>query len=174
MGIESVKNLFKYLKLPISEDRENIKGRVFCLTDTDSGLITKDITQNKDEQKKLVIKRLSKIKGGKFETILTNFEKSENKDSIDIEESLNPIIFKETLTALGADEKFLAGEVQNSNGNTTPENLRNFDIKEYFTDEGAKNDFANKYIDILGNKKGKAKEFIPEWVEEIKEFFNNK
>jgi predicted ATP-dependent endonuclease of OLD family len=125
-GIDLVKKFYKYLLLPISENSKELKkGKVYCLTDTDSNLRKNDIFPQ--DQNNLVIYRLAKDKNS---TSLIKFEKEEKQNSIVIEESLNPIIFKKTLESLNPEQKFLIEEdkIQDKDGNTTTENLKNFGI----------------------------------------------
>lgn len=169
-GIELVKKFYKYLSLPISENIEDSgKGKVFCLTDTDSNLRKNDIKQEDSLKEALIIKRLTNEEN--HSTALINFETEEKQTPIDIEKSLNPIIFKKTLEALQVEEKFLIKEenIQNKTGNTTKENLRNFDIDSYFTTEDIKTFFAKKYVEVMGKEENK-ENFIPVWITEIKKF----
>ncbi len=170
--IELVKKFYRYLELPISENIDNeLKWKVFCLTDTDNNLRKLDINQSLGLKDSLIIKRLATW--SEHSTKLVKFEVEVDQNSHWIEQSLNPIIFKKTLESLGIDEKYLIddGAIQNLSWNTTKENLRNFDIEWYFSSEKIKNDFANKYIETL-NKENNSLEFIPIWINEIKTFFN--
>ena len=174
-GIDLVKKFYKYLLLPIEENCEDItKGKVFCLTDSDADSETKDINQkNKKLEKSLVIKRLTKEDN--HQTWLIKFETERKKIPIDIEQSLNPIIFKKTLDELWVEEDFLIKEenIQNIEGNTTIENLQNFKIIDYFSDEKIKNDFSQKYIEIL-KREDLQKNHTPQWINEVKSFFHNR
>ncbi|QQS59307.1 AAA family ATPase [Candidatus Peregrinibacteria bacterium] len=170
-GVEQVKKFYKYLALPIVENIEDAtKGKIFCLTDTDSNLRKNDINQEEKIKEILIIKRLV-IENGNF-TSLIKFETEEKQDPVDIEKSLNPIILRKTLDALEVEEKFLIKDenIQNKVGNTTKENLRNFEIDNYFVNEEIKNNFAKKYIEIMKTEE-KPKDFLPSWINEIKEFF---
>lgn len=172
-GNELVKKFYKYLSLPIYENIEDInKGKVFCLTDTDSNLRKNDIKQDEKLKNSLIIKRLAN--GDNFSTDLIKFEIEERQNSIDIEKSLNPIIFRKTLSELLVEGKFLVVEtnIKNKKGNTTKENLRNLDIDDYFSTEEIKNNFAKKYIEVM-NEATKEEEYIPEWINKIKLFFND-
>jgi predicted ATP-dependent endonuclease of OLD family len=171
-GCELVKKFFKFLSLPIEENiNDETKGKIFCLTDTDSDLRKGDITQNEQLKKKLILKRFSKNES-EFETELVKFENEINQNSIDIESSLNPTIYIETLKTLTTEEKFNIDEskIKNINGNTTKENLRNLDIEEFFESEIIKNEFAKKYVKIM-DEMVNSNEYIPKWVNEIKTFF---
>lgn len=168
-GIELVKKFYKYLLLPISENSKDLKkGKVFCLTDTDSNLRKNDILTQ--DQINLVIKRLAKHKNS---TSLIEFEKEEKQDAINIEQSLNPMIFKKTMESLNPEQKFLIEEdkIQDKEGNTTAENLKNFDIADYFKTEDIKISFSQKYIEVMKTDMESDK-LIPTWIKEIKEFFS--
>lgn len=167
-GIELVKKFYKYLLLPISENsKDPKKGKVFCLTDTDSNLRKNDILTQ--DQINLVIKRLAKDKNS---TSLIEFEKEEKQDAINIEQSLNPMIFKKTMESLNPEQRILIEEdkIHDKEGNTTAENLKNFDITNYFETEDIKISFSQKYIEVMKTDIESDK-LIPTWIKEIKEFF---
>lgn len=170
-GIELVKKFYKYLSLPISENSGGNKGKIFCLTDTDSNGRRSDIIQEREVRKNIIIKRLSTEN---YITTLIDFEKEEKTTPIDIEKSLHPTVFVKTLEALEVDDKFKIYEenIQNIEGNTTKENLRNFDIDSYFSDENTKNIFAKKYTEIMNND-DEYKQLLPHWINEVKEFFHD-
>lgn len=170
-GVELVKKFYKYLSLPIAENIEDMsKGKVFCLTDTDSNLRKKDIKQDDELKNSLTIKRLAD--SGSNSTSLIRFENEEKQNAIDMERSLNPIIFQKTLEELQVEDKFLieVGDIQNTKGNTTKENLRNFNVDNYFSSEDIKNTFSKKYVEIM-RRETNEKEYTPDWVSGIKSFF---
>jgi hypothetical protein len=171
-GVELVKKFYKYLSLPITEiigSRDT--GKVFCLTDTDANLRKSDIDQFKDLKSHIILKRLSS--GDNDVTELTKFEAEEKQEPIDIEKSLDPIVFLETLKRLNVDEKYIYDEekIQNTQGNTTISNLRNWDLKTFFADERLKDDFALKYVVVMNESFDDS--YIPSWVKEIKDYFQN-
>jgi predicted ATP-dependent endonuclease of OLD family len=174
-GVEQVKRFYKFLQLPIEENAKDLdKGKIFCLTDTDEDLRKNDIKQSDEVKKVLTIQRLSKKP--EFVTSLIDFEKEEKQAPINIEMSLNPTIFKETLEQLNAEEKYLTGEIQDKNGNTTQENLENYNIYKYL-ENGNKSDFARKYVEIMKSKEENGscpKDYIPSWVSQIEEFYKIK
>ena len=169
-GVELVKKFYKYLSLPINEiiGSKNT-GRVFCLTDTDTNLRKNDIDQFNDLKSHILLKRLSS--GDNNVTTLTKFEVEEKQEPIDIEKSLDPIVFLETLKRLGVDEKYIYEEnnIQNTDGNTTISNLRNWDLQTFFSDEAFKDDFALKYVDVMNESFDDS--YLPSWVKEIKDYF---
>ncbi len=62
--------------------------------------------------------------------------------------------------------------IQNIDGNTTKDNLRNFDIDNYFSSEKIKNDFACQYVEIMKGM-DTPEDYIPQWIREIKNFYTS-
>ena len=83
------------------------------------------------------------------------------------------MIFKKTMESLNPEQKFLIEEdkIQDKEGNTTAENLKNFDIADYFKTEDIKISFSQKYIEVMKTDMESDK-LIPTWIKEIKEFFS--
>ncbi len=170
-GVEQVKKFYKYLELPISENVNDLKrGKVFCLTDTDNDHGTECKT-SEELKKILTIQRFYAEKNNIVSLI--KFDSPNGKLPVDIEKSLNPLIFKKTLDSLNVNEIFLINElnIQNIDGNTSKENLRSWDIDNYFSSEEIKNTFADKYVEILSKEQDENK-YTPQWVKMIKDFFN--
>ncbi|MGL5964983.1 MAG: ATP-dependent nuclease [Fusobacteriaceae bacterium] len=163
-GFKDVLKLFKYLHLPIETEIKNSNnGKVFCLVDTD--IERKEPVGTDTRNMKL--RRLLNIETDK--TILV-----ELKDSrmivTDIEQSLNPIVFKETLQALNPDPIYLVNEIKNVEGNSSfIENFENLKLKNYFKLNSGEQKiiFAKKYIEI-SNLKENADSFEPNWIRVIK------
>lgn len=170
-GVELVKKFFKYLSLPLSENISDTKcGKVFCLTDTDSNLRKKDIDQHDDLKERLILKRLAQGKDNT--TALVKFEIEEKQEPLDIEKSLNPVVFMKVIENRNYDAKYHITEddIINAKGNTTITNLRNFEIDTFFTSEVIKNQFALDYVQVMEGIES-PEEYIPNWVTEIYEFF---
>jgi predicted ATP-dependent endonuclease of OLD family len=169
-GVELVKKFHTYLSLPIKEivGTKN-SGRVFCLTDTDANLRKNGVLQYKELKPHIILKRLSV--GDNNVTELINFEVEERQQPIDIEKSLNPEVFIETLIQLKVDDKYLIDkdDIQNIKGNTTTHNLRHWEIENLFSDEKIKDDFALKYISVMAENFND--ENTPTWVKEVIDFF---
>ena len=171
-GASLVKKFYKYLELPIEENIKNLKkGKVFCLTDTDSDTDKLNILNQKNNHFNKILKIQRLAKNQEIFTTLINFETQEKQAPINIEQSLNPTIFRETLESLNAEPKFLIWEIQDNDGNTTQENLTNIHINNYFRNVN-KNDFARKYTEIIKSKQN-SESYIPNWIKEIKNFFND-
>lgn len=119
----------------------------------------------------LIIRRLSN-KNTNEKTELLQLDNSDNS-ICDIEQSLNPIIFKETIESLDVDTKYKITTIVRENGNTHfTENLRNLDIRDYFKEAEGSNKiiFAKQYIEIIKTKED-INIYIPEWINTIKEYF---
>lgn len=167
-GQSKVSELYKYLELPVQNEKSILKGKIYCLIDTDQ---IGHEPRLGNGYKNLVIRRLSN-KNTCEKTELLQLDNSDNS-ICDIEQSLNPLVFQETIEKLNVEEKYKITKIVNNKGNTHfIENLKNLDIKHYFTEnEGAnKIIFAKKYIEIMSNKDEIAL-YIPEWIKKIKEYF---
>ena len=165
-----VAELYDYLKLPIKKEQESLTWKVYLLIDTDSDRFREDIWD--EWLRSLKIKRLSN-KDSSEKTELLNLNNS-NTSKCDIEQALNPIIFKETLEALNVADKYKITNIQNEHWNTSFEkNFRSFDIWDYFKEDNWDNKikFARKYIEIMTSKDN-PDQYIPQWINEIKQFYN--
>lgn len=168
-GQSKVSELYKYLELPVKNEKNILKGKIYCLIDTDQIGHEQHIGSG---HKNLVIRRLSN-KSTSEKTELLQLDNADNS-ICDIEQSLNPIIFKKTVEQLDVDEKYKITYISNDNGNTHfTENFRNLDIKDYFKENEGSNKilFAKKYIEIMLTE-DEATPYTPEWVQEIKEYFD--
>ncbi|MDP2103355.1 MAG: AAA family ATPase, partial [Candidatus Gracilibacteria bacterium] len=92
-----VVKLFKYLYLPISENKsQRINGKIFCLIDTDSNSFGKGIENNGcDITGILKIQRLANKNDEK--TSLMKVNQGGGLTEVEIENALNPIIFYQTI-----------------------------------------------------------------------------
>lgn len=162
-GYSEVVRLYKYLRTPIDEEEvNNGDGKIYCIVDTDSRSYG-EVLNGKDN---LVIKRLHNVKHK--ETKLVNLNSSEIIPT-DIEQSLNPIIFKETIESLSN----IRLTTNDENGNTSfIENFKNLEIIDFFKNNEGKNKivFAKKYIKILSQKENPGN-YVPFWIKEVSNFF---
>lgn len=171
-GIKYVSRLYKHLDLPVNDDKGNgLKGKVFCLIDTDEQRHEDSIGRG---NKFLQIRRLSNK-----DTDPTNLlGLSDNcTRPAELEQSLNPVIFQETIDLLidkyDIDVKYKIGAIQNPVGNSCfISNFRNYDLKDFFAEEEGKYKeiFAKEYIDLLKQKEN-AEKYTPLWVKQILDFF---
>lgn len=167
-GSKNVIRLFKYLQIPISlEIRDRDFGKIFCLIDTD----TERSDYKPNECQNLAFRRLCNRELSETELVPLN---NGNTTPTDIEQSLNPIIFKETLEILDLEEKFKIKSIINPQGNTSfTKNFRSLDLEDYFKQDQGINKiiFAKKYVEILSLKPN-PNNYIPSWINKIKKFLN--
>lgn len=169
-GQKKVSELYEYLELPMKVKDESIKGKVWCLIDTDQTRHKEHINDGYDNLK---IRRLSN-KGSNKETNLLTLSHSDTIPT-DIEQSLHPKIFQETILLLEEGEKFHISNIENSEGNSDfIKNFKNLEIEEFFKLDKGKNKiiFARKYIEILQSKDDE-ESYIPTWIKEIRKYFND-
>ena len=165
-GNTKVSEIYEHLELPLKKEDDRLIGKVFCLIDTDKIRHKEYI---KDGNKHLKIRRLCNI--GNDETRLYTLENLDTTQT-DIEQSLNPIIFKETMEKLDKSNKYQIN-IQKNNGNTSfIDNLKSIDLKNYFEENEGSNKikFAEKYVEISKERENNEK-FIPTWILEIKDFY---
>lgn len=163
-GQKMVIRLYKYLSTPIAEDKP--QGKVYCIIDTDN----QRCEEINDGYKNLIIKRLCNQGGYEKTALLTLANKMTN--STDIEQSLNPIIFKETIDEITNHDDSHVKEIIDENGNTDfRENFRSFELETFFKMDNGRNKelFAIEYVKVA--KKYDYDEFTPEWIKNIKAFF---
>ncbi|MBK2259561.1 AAA family ATPase [Francisella philomiragia] len=170
-GNAKVSELYEYLELPIKNEKNNLKGKVYCLIDTDKKEHKKYITSDYGNLK---IRRLSN-NDNNIETSLLALNHSDNS-ICEIEQSLHPIIFREVMSELDVNDEYKVKSIEDENGNTHfIKNFRNLDIHKFFEENSGENKviFAEKYVDIMSQKDA-PNQYIPKWINEIRGYFNNK
>ncbi|GKH60111.1 TOPRIM nucleotidyl transferase/hydrolase domain-containing protein [Campylobacter ureolyticus] len=174
-GAKEVKRLYDYLELPLRE-KENIKGKIFCLIDTDENLVR--INEN-NNIKSIVAKR---IFNENKNTILIDANSDQASQITEIEDCLNGKIFMDTLKDFDDDEINTILEDKNNISDISLNsfysfNLRDSDrekIKNFFDLENGymKIKFAKKYIELA--EKDCSNNSNMEWIDKIKQFFMDK
>lgn len=167
-GQSKVIRLYKYLETPMGE--ENTNGKVYCLIDTDHSRCEEINVGIKNLQ----IRRLSN-KGGADKTHLLTLTHSDTHKT-DIEQALNPTIFKITLKTMQSSEHLKNINASNIDGNTDfIRNFRNLQLEDFFNENDGENKilFAEKYIEASANYEEDYDDVdvTPGWVKEIKKFF---
>lgn len=175
---DKVIEIFEYIKLPIKKEKsdKNIKGKVFCLTDTDSEIVP--INLDNWIKDIILLKRLCNNKDKK--TDLLEYSKTDSWET-EIENSLIPKIFLETIKNFEQDLENLWISISDFDIEWTLNTDFNFwlqlkakkqiKMKEFFdlNNWGMKVNFANKYIE---SSKENSDSWMPNWNQEIKDFFN--
>ena len=167
-GQNKVSEVYEYLNLPMRE-KTNLKGKVFCLIDT-------DLTRHKEHIKigtdYLQIRRLSN-KNANVPTELLTLENPDTSPT-DIEQSLNPNIFKEVMDSLDILDKYKISTIENEKGNSSfIRNFKNLELEDFFKENNGENKilFAKKYIEIM-EKQENIEELTPQWISKIKKYFS--
>jgi len=169
-GQKKVSELYEYLELPMKVKDESIRGKVWCLIDTDQTRHKEHINDGYDNLK---IRRLSN-KGSHEKTNLLTLSHSDTIPT-DIEQSLHPELFQETILLLSEDDKFHISSIENSKGNSDfIKNFKNLEIEEYFKLDKGQNKviFAKKYIEVLQSKDDE-ESYLSTWIKEIRKYFND-
>jgi predicted ATP-dependent endonuclease of OLD family len=174
-GSKYVKKLYEYFHLAIEEDRQEIKGKIFCLLDTDKKY---EKYISKSSIKQIDIRRLHNCTE-KNETTLKTTSDNNFFPPTEIEDCLNPKTFIETFSYFSdaldnPSFKELAKKIKvhiASAPSGLSFNLGHIEQKElgnFFDIKGMKTKFSKKYCDLdLTNN-------TPSWINEIKEFLTTK
>jgi predicted ATP-dependent endonuclease of OLD family len=163
-GQSMVIRLYKYLSTPIAEDKPN--GKVYCIVDTDN----QRCEEINNGFANLKIKRLCNKGSYKKTSLLTLDNKITN--STDIEQSLDAVVFKETIEQFTNEEDYQINNVIDENGNTDfRENFRSFSLENLFKVNNGENKvlFATQYIEI--SEQYSLEEVTPDWIKQVKDFF---
>lgn len=173
-GFKEVNKIYNNLLIPIKDPDYDIKGKVYCLIDTDSQRLN---VEGYAKDKNLFFERL--IMKDDNSSILVEVNDVLSSPPTEIEDCLNPFLFWQTL--LDFSPKYI--EIQTLlNKKTVIENERysaNFIdltrnekklIKDFFDDNEGYNKilFAKKYVE-LANKPFFKNILQLEWISEIKE-----
>lgn len=171
-GFKEVKKIYSYLTTPIKDPDYEIKGKVFCLIDTDNERVdVPEYVKNTN----LLFERLVLKKDG---SILIDVNNVLSNPPTEIEDCLDPIIFYQTLQEFLVDYVDLANLFSLKRQQLEEKYSADFFdltksekqiIKNFFDDNEGSNKihFAKKYIQIANTMFFKDKHKL-EWIEEIK------
>lgn len=168
-GNNNVSEAYEYLELPMREKNDEIKGKIWALIDTDQ---TRHKEYIKKGTKNLKIRRLSN-KNTNLKTELLTLNHSDTSTT-DIEQALNPLIFKKSIVSLSPDDKYAVDTIENEEGNSDfIKNFKSLELENYFKDNQGENKviFAKQYVKQMELEENPAN-FIPEWIIQIKQYFN--
>ena len=166
-GQKEVSKLYEYLNVPIKNEAKSLKGKVYCIIDTDVNRHKDYITEGYTN---LRIRRLSnnELKP----TQLITLDNSYNYPT-EIENALNPEIFKEVITQISNDNKYLNINIPSNAQNTDfIKSLKNYDGEDFFNLDSGNNKiiFAKKYIELM-QKSENSSLYVPNWINELKDYF---
>ena len=167
-----IKKIYNHLSVSIEELRENINGKVFMLTDTDSQLFE---FETKDGIEQYI--KCRRIVNEEDVTKLVKIKANPKSPKTDIEDALNGKLFHKVLLTFKVNNeelRFLDDEERKEISSYSaldlrPTNYKNLDT--FFSKEEGKNkiNFANKYVEEL-----KTSDYIvPGWIDEIIKYFND-
>ena len=166
-GQSKVINIFKYLEVPINNElKDKNYGKIYCIIDTDNercSFVPANVNSNV-----LFLKRLSN-KNNNEKTELLNIDHSDSCTT-DIEQSLNPVVFKACIELLSNFYKENQIEISNNTGNTSfIRNFNNYKLEEYFNQNEGENKilFSKEYVNLMENDFNDT-QYIPNWIEEIR------
>lgn len=171
-GSFALKDIYSYLILALKDRRPAIKGKVFCLLDTD---LAYDKFDSLDSIPQIRIRRLLLCENYIDVDLLKT---TDNKVSppTEIEDALDGLFFYETLYRLHAkgekrfsfvkDAKTLSSNV--AAGILDLTTSQKLIIKEYFNELGNKNIFCDEYVDVLYETD---EIHTPNWLQEVVNFF---
>ncbi|WP_233885878.1 AAA family ATPase [Tenacibaculum piscium] len=174
-GYQEVMKIYNYLLGPFKDSDYDKKGKIICLIDTDANRVDVETIIT---SKNLYFKRLVFQK--KDNTILYDVN-SDLTEETTIEDSLDSSIYLETLEFFSDDNKelmpllvpenILKTSIYSKNSLDLKDSEKDT-IKEFFNKNLGQNklNFANKYIEILGEKE-EIKSL--DWINKIKDIINN-
>lgn len=166
-GQKEVSKLYEYLEVPIRNEAKSLNGKVYCIIDTDVNRHKEHLTEGYDNLK---IRRLSNNESKPTELITLNHSYNY---ATEIENALNPEIFKEVITQITNDNKYSNINIYPNAQNTDfIKCLKNYELREFFNLDSGNNKitFAKKYIEIM-QKKENCNLYIPNWINDLKDFF---
>lgn len=175
-SFKEVKKLYSLLLAPIQDPDYKINGKVLCLIDTDAQRVNIDYVKNKN----LLFKRLmnDKTKG----TILIDVNSDVTNPPTEIEDCLNPCVYKQTLIEFSLEYESIKKIVENYSVREKALNsYSTFDLRDSEKDEIKtffdgnegynKIRFAEKYTEITKTPFFK-NEIKMEWIKTIKTLIN--
>ena len=169
-GAKEVRRIYEHLYLAFDDLRNELKGKVFLLVDTDNAFLD---FETKDSFQQLSCKRIVNEKKKK-ETILVN-NQFNVKQKTDIEDALNGRLFLQTILEFRTKNSELSFITEDEKEEIPSYYAMNLRIDEYdkldqfFSKNNCENKvaFAQLYVEKM--KQGEFK--VPQWIEEIKRFF---
>jgi len=172
-GFKEVNKIYNYLSTPMKDPDYNIKGKVFCLKDTDEQILT---VENYAKDKNLFYERL--ILKEDDTSILVDVNDVLASPPTEIEDCLNPYIFWQTLLEFLDEYDELNNLLQTKPQEDNEMYSANFIdltrgekkiVKDFFDDKEGYNKllFAKKYVEIASKPIFESYKSL-EWIDEIK------
>ncbi|EJJ5235186.1 hypothetical protein NJB47_003446, partial [Salmonella enterica] len=171
-GSFALKDIYSYLVLALKYRRPAIKGKVFCLLDTDLAF---DKFESTDSIPQIRIRRLL-LREDYTDVDLLKTTDNRVSPPTEIEDALDGIFFHETIYRLylnGENRFSFIEDVETLSSNVAAGILdlttsQKQIIKKYFDEPGKKNIFCDEYINVLYESD---EIHTPTWLSNIIDFF---
>lgn len=170
-GASEVKKIYNNLQVAYEDFKQEIKGKVILISDTDRQLVQYPIRNEKN----LVCYRIVNNESTR-KTDLVKIDSNPVSPKTEIEDSLNGVVFFETLKEFESAYPELSDIIQGINHPTEEETYFSLDLSpskqkilEYFFDKNNnKFEFAEKYSQKISSKYK-----TPEWIEKIRKLYTD-
>ena len=168
-GATEIKRIYNNLQVAFNDFKNEIKGKVILISDTDTELVN---YQTK-EDKNLICYRIVND-DSKRKTILVKIESNPVSPRTEIEDSLNGKLFIETLKEFEVNHSELTSIIESVNNPTEESTYFALDLSpskqkllEGFFDTGNnKYEFSLEYVKKISNDYR-----VPDWIEDIKNLY---
>ena len=174
-GAKEIKRLYRHLSTSYEDFKDEIKGKIYLLSDTDSQFVNYDV----HNEENLKCQRMVSILNDNS-TKLVNIPFNPVGPETEIEDVLNGKAFYNALLTFTSDYsthlKFLDNYTINDVSECCSRSAINFrssevsDIKNFFDEDNVKYNFSKKYCEILDD--GNIYE-IPDWIVEVRQYFES-
>lgn len=169
-GVHGIKKLYNSIIGPFEEFKDEIKGKIYMLTDTDEQLVEFD---TKDDISNLVCKRLVNNNNS---TLLVKLTSNPKSPKTEIEDILNGKKVYETLISFKesySDKLTFLEDNLELTENTAFKELdlspsKYLKLTEFYDHQNVKFEFAKKYIELAEDT-----DIEPSAITKIKEFFDS-
>lgn len=170
-GASEVKKIYNNLQVAYEDFRKEIKGKVILISDTDTQLVQYQIRNEEN----LVCYRIVNDESTR-KTELVKIDSNLVSPKTEIEDSLNGVVFFETLKEFESAYPELSDIIQGINDPTEEETYFSLDLprskqkilEDFFDKNNNKFEFAKKYSQkISSNYK------TPEWIEKIRKLYTD-
>lgn len=173
-GAKQIKKLYQHLAIICDELKNDLKGKIFLLSDTDENLVNYDVINYPN----LKCLRLVNVKHDKS-TNLIKIQSNPQAPATEVEDTLNGKAFFKTLYSYEERYPSILSFLDNYDVEDASENCSAFSldlrssewdaIEEFFNSDNNKYDFSVNYCKEIERNTY----VVPKWIEEIREYFNN-
>mgnify|MGYP000147379917 CR=1 FL=1 len=169
-GAKEIKRLYNHISTSYEDFKDEISGKIILISDTDSELVNYNVTN----YEKLVCKRIVNC-ANTGTTKLVAIQSNPVSPATEIEDSLNGVLFLETLKTFSEDYSELLSfldeiEALSENSSHFSLDLKTSQlakIEEFFNIGNNKFIFAKKYVELMNDNHD-----IPQWIQEIRSWLD--